>query len=103
VPRKPLRKKKFYPEVEGEPALSSAAKELISLAEQFGKNLAEEVDKDFLVGLIHELRRRDIPIVNKVLRGFGFDIDPLVYGALKSNSKIAHMLRKLSLELSPLK
>jgi len=86
-------RKQFYPDIEGDPSLSRAAKELIELAEKFGENLAQEVEKDYLLGLMQELRRRDIPIINKVLRGLGFDISPIVYGALKTELiKIAEEL-----------
>jgi len=87
--KKPIKRKEFYPEVEGEPSLSRAGKKLIELAEQFGENLAQEVDRDYLLSLIQEMRRRDIPIVNKVLRGLGFDISPIVYG---SKEKLAKFL-----------
>lgn len=87
MPRKPRPRKEFYPEIEGEPSLSQAAKDLIGLAQEFGEDLAKRVEKDDLLRLIQELRRRDIPIVNKVLRGLGFDISPIVYGALQKKAK----------------
>ena len=87
MPRKPRPKKEFYPEIEEETQLSDAGKKLIDLAQEFGEDLAEEVDKDVLLRLIDEMRRRDIPIVNKALRGLGFDISPIVYGALQKKAK----------------
>lgn len=109
-----MAKKPFHPrdinvETEDEPSISDSAKKLISLAEQFGKNLVEEVDKDTLLKLINNLRRKDVHIVNKALRGLGFDIDPMVYGALKKRASeltrlhVVDELLKIAKELESIK
>jgi len=85
--KKPFHPKNVNVELEDEPSLSQSAKELISLAEQFGENLAKEVDKDTLLKLINDLRRKDVHVVNRILRSLGFDISPLVYGALEKRAQ----------------
>lgn len=87
-------KRDFAPRVEEEGSiLSRAGKKLIELAERFGENLAEEVDKDELLRLIQETTNREKPIVLKALRSLGFDVGDkikgLVWGSLKRDASPA--------------